>query len=69
MKLFRRHDKGRDTRAPLDGEEPTGPRLSAITAWALAHGVPYSHVVPEFLEDVQRGDERPTQSPDNEGTE
>ena len=68
MRRFRRHDKGRDSEAPHVGEASTGPRLSAISAWALAHGVPYSHVVPEFLEGVRRDDERPTQPPDNEGT-
>lgn len=57
MKMFRRVKKSPE--APVASSDPsTGPRLSAVTAWALAHGVPYSHVVPEFLEDVCRDDEQ-----------
>ena len=58
MRLFRRVRKHRGPAAADDLDPSTGPRLSAITAWALAHGVPYSHVVPQFLEDARRDDEQ-----------
>jgi len=65
MKWFRNNWKSSDSVVGL-GEIGEAPRLSAITAWTLAHGVPYSYVTAEFLEDVCEDDEPQRRHPDPE---
>jgi len=65
MKWFRNNRKCSDAVVGF-GDTSEALRLSAVTAWTLAHGVPYSYVTAEFLEDVCGDDEPQRRHPDPE---